>query len=387
MATSTPSGRAAVPDRGRITGRATVPTSPAAPPRPPTRPHRPALVGGRRRRWKRVLLTIALTLVVLAGVGAIGGWLYLRSLDDNMDRIEVFSQIEGERPAGTPGALNILVLGSDSRDPDAAGVSAENESSPAQAGDPYRTDTIMLMHIPSSQDRAYLISFPRDLWVYIPPNADGTDGDYNAKINAATAMGGVPLAVQTVETYTGVRIDNVMLIDFAGFVEVTDALGGVDMYIPETIQSIHGDRRTFEEGNQHLNGEEALDYIRQRYQFADGDFQRVRNQQAFLKALMDKAASTGTLTNPGKLNAFLQTATSTLTVDENFSLVDVGWRFRHLRSDNLTFLTSPHQGTGNIDGQSVVISDDEAAAELYAAVHDDRMAQWVADHPDQAGED
>jgi LCP family protein required for cell wall assembly len=387
MAPSTPAGRASVPDPRRITGRATVPTSPAAPPPPPTRPHRPALVGRRRRRWKKVLLTIALTLVALVGIGAVGGWLYFRSLDDNMGRIEVFSQIDGERPTGTPGALNILVLGSDSRDPDSIGVSAEDEQSAAANGDPYRTDTIMLMHIPSSQDRAYLVSFPRDLWVYIPPNADGTDGDYNAKINAATALGGVPLAVETVESYTGVRLDHVMLIDFAGFVEVTDALGGVDMNIPETIQSIHGERRVFEEGNQHLNGEEALDYIRQRYQFADGDFQRVRNQQAFLKALMDKAASTGTLTNPGKLNAFLQTATSTLTVDENFSLLDVGWRFRSLRSDDLTFLTSPHQGTGNIDGQSVVISDDEAAAELYSAIHDDRMAQWVADHADEVGED
>jgi LCP family protein required for cell wall assembly len=331
----------------------------------------PALVGKRRRpRWRKVLLITALTLLLLVGLGAGGLYLYARGLEGNMERIEVFSQIPGERPAGSGGALNVLMLGSDSRDPD------------APDGDAYRADTIMLLHVPSSQDEAFLISIPRDLWVYVPPSADGTAGDQEAKINAATAFGGIPLAVMTVENYTGLLIDHVMLIDFGGFVEVTDALGGVDMNIEQTITSIHGDRRVFEEGRQHLNGEEALDYIRQRYQFADGDFTRMRNQQQFLKALMDKAASTGTLSNPGKLNAFLQTATSTMTVDEDFSLIDVGWKFRGLRSDNLTFLTSPNAGTGSVGDQSVVFSDDEAAAEFYTALREDRAAQWVAENPD-----
>lgn len=318
-------------------------------------------------------VTLSLLLVVLLGAG--GLWLYARNLESNMDRVDAFSPIQAERPAkAVDGTQNILLLGSDSRDPD------------AEDSDAYRADTIILMHIPSDQSEAYLISIPRDLYVYVPPTADGSAGGREAKINAATAFGGVPLAVQTVENYTGVRVDSVMVVDFGGFVEVTDALGGVEMQIDETITSIHGDNRVFEEGRQHLNGEEALDYIRQRYQFSDGDFTRMRNQQQFLRALMDKAASTGTLTNPAKLNAFLQTATDTLTVDEDFSLIETGWSFRHLRSDNLNFLTSPHAGTGSADGQSVVIPDDEAAAELYAAVREDRVSQWAADHPDQAGD-
>src|SRR5690606_26507998 len=138
--------------------------------------------------------------------------------------------------------------------------------------------------------------------------------------------------------------------------------------------------------NQHLNGEEALDYIRQRYQFADGDFTRMRNQQQFLKALLGKAADSGTLTNPAKLNAFLQTATRTLTVDEEFSLLSVGWKLRSVRGGNLTFLTSPHNGAGQVGDQSVVLSDDEGAAELYTAVRQDRMAEWVAAHPDAVRE-
>lgn len=333
----------------------------------------PALVG-RRRRWRKVLLITAVVLVALLGLGAGGLYFYVQSLEDNMGRVEAFSPIPGERPdKPVSGTLNVLILGSDSRDPDAE-------------DDVYRADTIMLLHVPSSRDRAYLISIPRDLWVYIPLSPDGTAGDTEAKINAATAFGGVPLAVMAVENYTGVRVDHVMMMDFAGFVEVTDALGGVDMYIEQTITSIHGDHRVFEEGHQHLNGEEALDYIRQRYQFADGDFTRMRNQQQFLKALMGKAADSGTLTNPAKLNAFLQTATRTLTVDEEFSLLSVGWKLRNVRGDNLTFLTSPHNGTGQVGDQSVVLSDDEGAAELYAAVRQDQMAQWVADHPDAVRE-
>jgi LCP family protein required for cell wall assembly len=362
-----------------MVGRASVPTSPApghiAPVSPPGG-GRPALVGGgrRRRRWRRVLLWFLVVLLVLAGGSAVGGWLYLRGLNDNMERIQVFSEINGERPVANTGGFNLLMLGSDSRDPDAPGGAGEG-----------RADTIMLLHVPSGDQQAYMISLPRDLYVYVPPNADESAGGYETKLNAATAFGGVPLMVEAVEGYTGVRIDHVMQIDFGGFVEVTDALGGVDMHIDQTITSIHRPNRTFEEGDRHLNGTEALDYIRQRYQFADGDFTRMRNQQQFLRALMDKAASTGTLTNPSKLNSFLQTVTSTLTVDEDFSLTSTAWRFRHLRSDNLTFMVTPVTGTGNIDGQSVVLSDDDAAANLYAAIKDDQMAQWVTDNPDRVG--
>ena len=93
-----------------------------------------------------------------------------------------------------------------------------------------------------------------------------------AKINAAYAWGGTPLMVQTVETFTGVHLDHVLLIDFAGFAQVVNALGGVDLKIEKTITSIHPPHRTFRKGTQHLSGAEALDYVRQRYQFADGDF-------------------------------------------------------------------------------------------------------------------
>jgi anionic cell wall polymer biosynthesis LytR-Cps2A-Psr (LCP) family protein len=103
----------------------------------------------------------------------------------------------------------------------------------------------------------------------------------------------------------------------------------------------------------------------------------MQHQQEFLKALMDKAASTGTLSNPAKLNSFLKAVTAAVTVDNDFSLTDMALQFRNLRSDNLTFLTSPNKGSQTIAGQSVVISDREKALALYKAMAADKMGEWM----------
>lgn len=313
---------------------------------------------------------MAAVLVVLGLLGGLGAWMYVRSLDKNLARTDPFAELTGGRPAKTvSGTLNILLVGSDSRDPDAPVDRASN----------WRADTMIIMHIPSSQDRAYLVSIPRDLYVPIPAGANEECGSgRRAKINAAFAFGGLPLAVRTVECFTDVRIDHVMAIDFAGFKEVTDALGGVDLTVEREITSIHKPYRKFKKGVNHMNGAEALDWVRQRKQFPDGDFARMRHQQEFLRALLDKAASTGTLSSPTKLNAFLRSVTSAVTVDKDFSLVDMALQFRSLRGENLEFITSPHLGSQTINGESVVVSDRENALAMYQAMTADRMAQWAA---------
>jgi LCP family protein required for cell wall assembly len=308
-------------------------------------------------------------LLLLGSVAFAGGLMYYNRIDAGLSRNDPFSQVRGDRPAKTvSGALNILMLGSDSRDPD-------NKAKPGE----WRTDTMMLMHIPAGHDKAQIISFPRDLYVYIPQSPVDPDlGDTKSKINAAFAWGGLPLAVETVEGYTGVRVDHVVLIDFGGFKQVTDAVGGVDMNIEQDITSIHTPFRHFTKGMNHLNGEEALDYCRQRYQFPDGDFARMRHQQQFMKALLDKAASGGTLANPVRLNAFLQSVTKSLTVDKDFSIVDMALQFRNIRSSDLTFMVSPNLGSDEIDGESVVVPDKEKASSLYEAVSKDTVGNWLA---------
>ena len=373
----------------RWTGRASVGNSPvasrpAAPPPPPPPPVYPTAKPGPkpsrgyprtrpgvRPRWGRILLVGLAVLALVAGAGVLTSYLWFRGVDDGLNRTDPFAALEGRPQKVVDGTLNILLVGSDSRDPD----------QPSVEGGPARTDTIVIMHIPASHDRAYMVSIPRDTWVYVPESPDGQNGDTMAKINAAYAWGGLPLTVETVERYTGVRMDHVALIDFNGFIKVTDALGGVDMNIEQSIVSIHEPYRQFTAGPNHLTGAEALDYCRQRYQFPDGDFARIRHQHEFLKALLDKAVSRGTVTNLGTFKEFVTSVASALTVDKDFSLIDLGWQFHSLRSDNLTFVTNPNLGSDDIDGQSVVVSDKQNASALYDAMAHDTLAGWVAQHP------
>lgn len=324
----------------------------------------------RRRRWGRITLVSIAAILALA---LVAGWLYATKLNGDLKRTDAFAGVGANRPApAANGALNILLVGTDSRDPDA----------PLNQGSEWRADTLIVMHVPSNREKAYLVSLPRDLYVPVPENAGaGCDSPRRAKINAAFAFGGLPLAVRTVECFSDVRIDHVVAIDFAGFREVTDALGGVDLPVERDIRSIHKPFRTFKKGMNHMNGAVALDWIRQRKQFPDGDFARMRHQQEFLRALMDKAASTGTLANPIKLVNFLSATADAATVDEDFSLIETGLKFRKLRGDDLQFLTSPNSGTDNIDGESVVVSDKEKALSMYRAMASDKMPEWVAANP------
>jgi LCP family protein required for cell wall assembly len=318
------------------------------------------------RRWRRWLVAALVGLVLLGLGGFTAAWAYGRSINDSVKRTDAFKGVvSSARPTETvTGALNVLLLGSDSRNPDTT--------------DSSRSDTMMLLHLDADHRHAYVISIPRDTWVYVPTSADGRNGGTMAKINSAYAWGGTPLAVQTVEGFTGVRIDHVVLIDFAGFQQVVDALGGVDMNVDQTITSIFAPHRTFEQGMQHFTGAEALDYVRQRYQFADGDFTRERHQQEFLKALLDRAASAGTLADPIRLNSFLRGVSGSITVDQDFDLVDTALQLRDLRSGDITFMTNPSAGTAWEGDQSVVRSDSAKAKALYQAVADDAVAQWLA---------
>jgi LCP family protein required for cell wall assembly len=373
MATTPPHGEPDQPGQ-RWTGRAKVGTARAtAPPprRPVAPPPAPPTYGSKKRtrpRWGRIALVSVIVLALLAGVGALSSYLWFKNVDDGLKRTDAFSDVAGRPQKVVDGALNILLLGTDSRDPGA----------PVDQGGKWRTDTIMVMHVPADHSKAYLISVPRDLWVHVPKSKDGQHGNTNAKVNAAYAWGGAPLMVQTIEEYTGVRMDHVVLIDFAGFVKVTDALGGVDMNVDQTITSIFKPYRVFKKGKNHFNGTEALDYVRQRYQFVDGDFARQRHQQQFLKALLDKAANLGTLTNLSAFKDFVSSTAAALTVDKDFSLFDLGWQFRNLRSNDLVFMVSPNKGSGNIDGESVVLSDKPKALALYDAVAKDTVAAWIA---------
>ena len=374
------SGRASVPSSAarasaRPSGAYPVTTRPQGggnyPPRGGDGPGRGTSYSGRKpRRWGRIALLAGLAVLIIAVIAGISLFGYAQGLDKDLKRTNAFEGLTADRPAkAIEGTQNILLVGSDSRDPDAKDDGAGK----------WRADTLILMHIPADHKSAQLVSIPRDLWVVIPRSNDAKCGDGSrAKINAAFAFGGLPRAVHTVECLTDVKVDHVMAIDFGGFKEVTDALGGVDLPVEQTIKSIHKPFRVFKKGTMHMNGDQALDWVRQRKQFPRGDFARMQHQQQFLKALMDKAASGGTISNPAKLNSFLKSVTKAVTVDHDFSLTDMAVEMRGVRGSDLTFITSPNKGSDTIAGQSVVVSDKEKALALYKAMAADEMDAWMA---------
>ncbi|WP_433089845.1 LCP family protein [Dactylosporangium sp. CA-052675] len=311
-------------------------------------------------------MIIALVLVVLIGGGVLGVSLWLRSVSSDVQRVDAFTDVpKDERPQRAEqakDAMNFLLLGSDSRDPDNQGGS--------------RSDTIIILHLDKNRTKAQMVSIPRDTWVYVPKAKNAEYGNTNAKINAAYAWGGVAGVVQTVEKFTNIRLDHVVIVDFSGFKEIVDALGGVDIDVPQEFTSTHSlnpdGRRHFDKGPQLMDGAAALDYSRERYAFKDGDFARIQHQQQVIKAILNKAASGGTLASPSRLNAFLHATADAVIIDGTLNMLDLAMELRNLRGDDLSFYTSPTKGTGNVGSESVVFADDAAVGPFYEALRNDQ---------------
>lgn len=324
-----------------------------------------------RSRRSAVVLVLVVVLVAVAGVLAaltlVADVTVRERYDSRIERFDDPADVipeESRPPEGVDDAQTYLLLGSDSR------ISA-GDASQWQAG-AQRTDAIMVAHLPADRSALYVISIPRDTWVEIP-------GRGEAKINAAFSYGGPPLLVQTVEQLTGLRIDHVGVVDFEGFVAMTDALGGVEITVPEQTRD---SRVSFPAGTYTMDGERALGYVRQRYGLDEGDFDRVRRQQNWIRAVLRDALSRDTLSSPSTLDSFLLATTSAVALDAGFEtsdLRDLALEMRSLRAEDLRFLTVPTAGTGRSDdGQSIVLLDEEAAAGLFAAVAAGTTEDWLA---------
>ncbi len=350
----------------------TVPGFDGAPGGAPTPPRD---VRDRRRRTKgRAAVIVAFSLLALLGVAAVGGYFALRALLSPERIDDPFAALPTRPPALEPedgrAPVNILMLGSDSR------VSAGDPSQWSYGAQ--RTDAIMLLHIPGDREGAYVMSIPRDSWVSIPGHPD-------AKINAAFSWGGPTLMIQTVEQLTGVRIDHFAVADFESFAALTDAVGGVDITVPEDSYAFGN--LTFAAGEYHMDGEQALTYARQRYGLPGGDFDRVQRQQNWVRGIARSAFQRDVLTNPAELLTFLRTAIQSVAVDEGFTLNEmrgIAMTMTGVRPENVQFMTVPHAGTGRSpDGrQSIVVVDRERLDPLMAAVAEDRLAEYLGEHSD-----
>ena len=189
---------------------------------------------------------------------------------------------------------------------------------------------------------------------------------------------------QVVIHLTGIGIDHVVRADFAAIRKVTDIVGGVDVHVARTVT----DKRTgmtFKAGRQHLDGRRAEIYVRQRYGLPAGDFDRVKRQQQFLRALAEKATSLGLLANPLKLDGFVTAVGSSLVVDAGLNLAGLVRDLSGLRPDDLRFATVPSSGSVRTAGGTANVLDPEGCAELFDALRTDAMAEYFAAHPSFAG--
>lgn len=323
----------------------------------------------RRHRGPLVALSLVSTLLLTAGgTAGVYAWSLANSFDEGTKTIENVFPDETSRPAPVEGdaaqAQNILLLGSDAR----GDMGGDLEAIEGQ-----RADSIMVAHIPANRDGVQVVSIMRDSWVPIP-------GHGEAKINAALSVGGVSLMVQTVEQFIDVRIDHVAIVDFEGFEGLTDSLGGVTIDNPIAFESYNIAGKYFPAGPQTMNGEAALAFVRERYAFADGDYQRVRNQQLFIKAVLGKTLSAETLTNPVTVSSLVGAVAPYLAVDAELDsqyLIDLALGFTSLRSDDIAFFSAPTSGTGTAAGQSIVVVDQVKLQELRDAFRTDALATYV----------
>ncbi|MFE6223254.1 MULTISPECIES: LCP family protein [unclassified Streptomyces] len=291
------------------------PGGPAGPGGPGARPAGPA------PDWRKRIKIGSIVLVV--GVLAWGVGTYAWASSQMRNEVDLAKVIE--RPAEGD-CTTYLIVGSDSRE----GMTAEDKKKlHTGSAEGKRTDSMMILAACSSGNT--MISLPRDSWVTIPSFVGSESGKQfpargGSKLNAAYAMDGPELLVRTVEFNTGLRIDHYAEIGFAGFANIVDALGGVEMNIEKGFK----DKKSgadFQAGEQTLNGEQALAFVRTRYAFAESDLARTKNQQKFLSALANQAATPGTILNPFELYPTLGAGLDTLIVDKDMSLWDLGQMF------------------------------------------------------------
>ena len=268
---------------------------------------------------------------------------------------------EGPPAKASGTAVNYVLMGSDSRDVGNAGHG--------------RSDVLMVMHLAADRKSAYMISFPRDMYVPIP-------GHGKNKINAAFAFGGPPLTVRTLEGLLNTRMDHVALIDFEGFIKLTEELGGVKVY--NKYARFPGGY-SFPVGDVNLRGEQALAYVRERKQLPTRDLDRAERQRVVLRAILAKGLAKETITNPFKFVNFVRGVSHHVSVDDRLTEKELRKTALSLRLSpkDIHMLQAPISGLGTSPTrQSIDIVDKKKLAQLAKALRNDQMDNYLEKYPE-----
>lgn len=346
---------------------------------PETRLSRKKAAGRRRVRSVVRIIAAGMALLMLVGTGVL--WTYLRSTDN------AFAQIAALDPDSTDvvnpeqqyGDETYLIVGTDTR----IGASGQLGAGTVEDAEGARSDTIILVNIPADRSRVVAVSFPRDLDIERPVcnGWDPSTGEYNSetydevdgeKLNAAYALGGPKCLVKVIQKLSGMRVGHFVGIDFAGFEQMVDTIGGVEVCTTTPLIDSELGPVLPEAGRQTISGQTALNYVRARYVEAEGtgDYGRIKRQQLFLSALLRQALSGQVLLDPTKLSGFIDAFTANTFVENvrTQDLLSLGQSLQGVEAGAVTFLTVPTSGT-NEWGNEIPRPDDIDA--IFRAIIED----------------
>ncbi|WP_261996515.1 LCP family protein, partial [Streptomyces plumbidurans] len=333
-------------------------------PRPPVRRKKP--------RWAMRAAT-TLSVVVLASAGI--GHAVVSSLDAGIARVDPFKDMKNRPQAGH--GMNVLLVGTDGRDR----ISPQERRRYHLGGAPcHCTDTIMIVHISEDRERASVVSLPRDSLAMTPAQTDERTGKqtpgHAIKINAAYAEGGPNLTVRTVEDMTHVKIDHYLEVDFTSFMRTVDVLGGVQICTAAPLKDSYTGL-DLSAGTHTLDGGQALQYVRARHVDGASDLSRMKRQQRFLAALVERATSSGILLNPMKFRDVTRAVLGSVRADKGFGtdeLLDLGRAMRNFSPASSEFTTVPIAQMGYVvKGLGETLKWDTAkAARLFRSLRDDK---------------
>jgi LCP family protein required for cell wall assembly len=332
----------------------------------------------RRRRLVRIV-GVSAAILAMAGLSAfaVAVSAYNR-LQGNINKVDIKAALGTDRPTaapaptGTTASFNLLVLGSDTRDGKNGFIGG--------AKDGGRSDTAMLLHVSAGAKWASVISIPRDSMVNIP-KCKRADGSWSpatfSMFNSAYASGGAACTIRTVESLTDIRVDHYVEVNFYGFKNMVNALGGVEVCSP---QDVHSYGVTVKKGLNHVDGQMALDYVRLRHGIGDNsDLGRLGRQQAFVSSILQKLSSAGTLTDPVKIYDFLSAGAKSLTMDtelaQTSTLMSLAVDVKQIGLKNIQFLTVP-VGAWSGDPKNKIVWTSEAAT-LWQAIRQDQPISSV----------
>lgn len=338
----------------------------------------------KRRKALLVAAWSAAGIVVLGGTGA--GVLYFK-LNGNLTSVDIDQALGADRPEKADnGSQNILVLGSDTRSGGNKKLGGGTDDGTA------RSDTAMIVHVYKGHKKASVVSIPRDTLIDRPDCTDTDGGEHPAAddvmFNSAYSTGGAACAVKTVESISGLRMDHYLEVDFSGFQNLIDDLGGVEVTTTEDIKDpdSHLDLTA---GTHRLDGEQALGLVRTRHGVGDGsDLGRIQLQQAFVKALVDQVKDVGLLGNPKKLYDIADTATKTVTTDSDLgsvnSLMSFASGLKGIGPDKMHMVTMPVI-YDPADANRVLVEKDKAQ-QVWTALRNDRPIPESATEGTATGE-